>query len=438
MKRIFTILLAASAVGAPAQIAISGTEHVEIAPAKSTGLDAVYVLRDCATATLSYTGAGAVPTVERFSRLGGGYAEPQPATETSGTTVSWKPDVDGMGYIITDGSSRRCIWITNYATTPYTIDGLSIGESDCDRITLILDGAAAPMRYFTVNGQSVEIDREIALSYTTQEYFESDNAYRTVRREMQLPHAEGPVHAPAPLCETQFTIAPGRFASLWQTAAEVSSPTASPTATDAHTSAEQASRDADNETGASTDNLGGSAPCEITFSAAASDACEFHRWEVAADPDFVDVDLIFDGFEFTHTFTDAGSTFVRFVADNAAGTCQWLSETYTVAIGQSRLECPNAFSPANQDGVNDEWKVSYSSIVSFHCEIFNRWGKRLATLTDPSQSWDGKAGGKIVGPGVYFYVIKATGADGIRYDLSGDINVIGVKNNASATSEPID
>ena len=75
--------------------------------------------------------------------------------------------------------------------------------------------------------------------------------------------------------------------------------------------------------------------------------------------------------------------------------------------------------------------MSYKSIVSFHCEIFNRWGQKLCTLTDPSQGWDGKYGGKVVGPGVYFYVIKARGADGKDYKLSGDINVIGSRRNTS-------
>ena len=36
-------------------------------------------------------------------------------------------------------------------------------------------------------------------------------------------------------------------------------------------------------------------------------------------------------------------------------------------------------------------------------------------------------GGKLVPAGVYYYVIKATGADGKKYDLSGDINIVDYK-----------
>jgi gliding motility-associated-like protein len=99
-------------------------------------------------------------------------------------------------------------------------------------------------------------------------------------------------------------------------------------------------------------------------------------------------------------------------------------ETYTINIGESHLLCPNAFSPGASEGTNDEWKVSYKSIVEFECHIFNRWGEKMTEFHDPSHGWDGKYGGKLVPPGVYYYVIKATGSDGIKYNLSGDINIL--------------
>ncbi len=40
-------------------------------------------------------------------------------------------------------------------------------------------------------------------------------------------------------------------------------------------------------------------------------------------------------------------------------------------------------------------------------------------------------GGKPVPAGVYFYVIKAVGADGVKYNKAGDINVIGFKDNTT-------
>ena len=49
----------------------------------------------------------------------------------------------------------------------------------------------------------------------------------------------------------------------------------------------------------------------------------------------------------------------------------------------------------------------------------------MAEFHNPALGWDGKKGGKLVPAGVYYYVIKARGADGRDYNLSGDINIIG-------------
>lgn len=113
--------------------------------------------------------------------------------------------------------------------------------------------------------------------------------------------------------------------------------------------------------------------------------------------------------------------------------CDYYSPVYEVSIGESDIKCPNAFSPGTSEGINDLWKVSYKSIIQFECHIFNRWGIQVAHLTDPSQGWDGKYKGKLVPSGVYYYVIKARGADGKDYNLRGDINIIGYKQNTSGT-----
>ena len=90
----------------------------------------------------------------------------------------------------------------------------------------------------------------------------------------------------------------------------------------------------------------------------------------------------------------------------------------------STLVVPNAFSP-NHDQINDVFKVkSYQNIVEFHAYIFNRWGQKLYEWTNIDGGWDGTYRGKLVSAGVYFYVIRATGSDGKKYKLSGDINIL--------------
>ncbi|MDR1346963.1 MAG: gliding motility-associated C-terminal domain-containing protein [Prevotellaceae bacterium] len=57
---------------------------------------------------------------------------------------------------------------------------------------------------------------------------------------------------------------------------------------------------------------------------------------------------------------------------------------------------PNAFTP-NQDGINDIFGDGYE------LRIFNRWGIQLY---EGSTGWDGRYKGKMVSPGVYYYLAK--------------------------------
>jgi gliding motility-associated-like protein len=204
------------------------------------------------------------------------------------------------------------------------------------------------------------------------------------------------------------------------------------------TYAVQTEHTADNEKKQDSSTLGGSAPCEITFTAIPTDAAIYHEWEFSSTSDFEDILDRYSDNVFTYTFNNQGTTYVRYIAGDNAGACFYEGDVYSISIGVSSLECPNAFSPYNQDGVNDEWKVSYQSLISFECHIFNRWGTEICSFTDPSQGWDGRYKGKFVPSGTYFYVIKAEGSDGVKYKKSGDINILKTrvgKSDSTTTTE---
>lgn len=424
------LLLLASAPAFGQAISFNGSRVMEFAPEASTGLKKVYVVENTSMAVMEYTASGANVSWERFSTLGGGYAETVKDVEKNGNTYSIRPEAN-MGYIITDGATQSCVWVCNYADYPYTITDIIPAESDCDRLLLNVAGSAPEIPYFTVNGRRMVVDRQLKLQYNTLRYDADSRQYVQAVETETHASASATVSIPAPLCSTTVTLVPGIYASAWQGASEIESQWITPVAVAATTVAEQEENTVDNLQGAGDggEGLGGSAPAEITFSAAVTDAAVFRRWEFSSSPNFEDAQLTFSDLEVAYTFEEAGVTYVRFVCDNSQGSCQFESETYTVTIGDSRLDCPNAFSPGSSEGVNDEWKVSYRSIIEFHCDIFNRWGQKLATLTDPSQGWDGKVGGKPVPSGVYFYVINALGSDGKKYKLSGDINVVSSRQN---------
>lgn len=100
-------------------------------------------------------------------------------------------------------------------------------------------------------------------------------------------------------------------------------------------------------------------------------------------------------------------------------------DTAAVTGDISVLEFPNAFSP-NGDGVNDVYKAksTYRNITSFHAYILNRWGQKIYDWRDPAGGWDGTYRGKQVADGVYFLYCKATGADGRKYNIKKDVNIL--------------
>lgn len=138
--------------------------------------------------------------------------------------------------------------------------------------------------------------------------------------------------------------------------------------------------------------------------------------------------------ETTYTFNDAGAHFVELWATftNGSDSVKYTDDYWTgegspivVSISESSLSFPNAFSP-NGDGINDIYKAKegYKSIVEFKATIFNRWGQKIYSWDDPAGGWDGKFNGKDCKQGVYFVLVKAKGADGRRFNIKKDVNLL--------------
>lgn len=398
------------------------------APASSGLNGGIYVAPSVTGLRISCTGTRPASIKwQRYSTLGAAYAQDiQPSGHDA--TSSWLDSPRGdTGYVITaDGQPPIYIWITDYSAHPFTPGTLSPApEQECGRIALECTGSAEEIAYYSINGRRLTLPRGISLTYSTLAWDSSLQDFAETPANETLDHLSPLIHADAPMCPTAFTIDGDRFLRAWGRSLTYTSPEIAPHSITAHTEALSDNTTSDNETSAAQPGaLGGSAPQTVTFSARVTDAALFHEWQMSRHPGFDDIALRASELDFTHTFTEQGTTYVRLYCANSDASCEYYSQTYEVTIGESMLKCPNAFTPFNQDGVNDTWKVSYSSIIEFECHIFNRNGRKIISLTDPSQGWDGRYGGKFVPAGAYYYVIKARGADGKDYRLSGDINII--------------
>lgn len=88
------------------------------------------------------------------------------------------------------------------------------------------------------------------------------------------------------------------------------------------------------------------------------------------------------------------------------------------------LNIPNIFSP-NNDGINDEFIVTFENSQDLLFEIFNRWGEIVFKRRGESIKWDGKTqDGKDFVEGTYFYVINATDYLGNQRMVKGYLELV--------------
>lgn len=179
----------------------------------------------------------------------------------------------------------------------------------------------------------------------------------------------------------------------------------------------------------------GSAPLTVVFHANAENIGVYtphYEWRFTKEGETQPYLVRYEE-ETEYTFTQAGShrivlyaTFINGTDTVAYTKDYWQdAQPITIQISESKLEMPNAFSP-NGDGINDIYRAknNYQSIVEFDAYIFNRWGQKIYEWHDPAGGWDGKFNGKDVKQGVYFVLVKAKGADGRKYNIKKDVNLL--------------
>lgn len=428
-RYILTSIVALVALVASAQVEFGGnTKPVyDVTPDANTGLNHIYVLNDAQWVAMTYT-ANSNPdevTWLEYGEQGGGYATEVSVIHRGNLTILPQVQSD-RGYIIEEGTNRTYIWVVDYSKYRLHINSASVDpESDCGTATIHVDGSGPDIVYYTINGGRRVLNREIKIKYKTLEWKSEDKMWEEVDVEENEASFKNDIAVPAPLCNTTFTVEGDRFLEFWQETIErKTTESYTATAINAETIVVQEERNNDNEQKENGVLYGGSAPAKITFTAYCTDAVSFKQWQVSDNPDFNYILMDFSQEEVEYTFEEVGTTYWRFYYANSDGSCEGYSETYTVNIGETDLVCPNIFSPGTTEGVNDVWKVSYKSVVDFHCWIYNRWGVLIKEFTDPSDGWDGTYRGKLVSTGVYFYVIQYTGSDGKKKKLSGDINIL--------------
>jgi gliding motility-associated-like protein len=101
-----------------------------------------------------------------------------------------------------------------------------------------------------------------------------------------------------------------------------------------------------------------------------------------------------------------------------------------IEVDTSYFAVPNVFTP-NGDGTNDNLVIKFWSMQEVKITILNRWGRVVHTWesgnvrgfknTWMETAWDGRIGGRMASPGVYFYVVEGFGRDGAKRWKHGSV-----------------
>lgn len=116
---------------------------------------------------------------------------------------------------------------------------------------------------------------------------------------------------------------------------------------------------------------------------------------------------------------------VTLITENAFGCIDSITRFVTI-VNDVIIYAPNTFTP-DGDEFNQTWEfyISGIDVFDFNLKIFNRWGEIVWESNDPTVSWDGTYGGKIVQDGTYTWFMECgDGENDNRYTFQGHINVI--------------
>lgn len=85
---------------------------------------------------------------------------------------------------------------------------------------------------------------------------------------------------------------------------------------------------------------------------------------------------------------------------------------------------PTAFTPGS-DGLNDILKVTSVGMKEFHFfSIYNRWGERVFTTSDPRNGWDGNIKGVPQASNTYVWMVEAVDYKGNKFFRKGTVTLI--------------
>ena len=121
--------------------------------------------------------------------------------------------------------------------------------------------------------------------------------------------------------------------------------------------------------------------------------------------------------------TQKDSIYYRLIAIEKDGNSQQAISNVLKEKLLPLIFIPNAFSP-NGDGTNDTFTIGTFGITQIHCQIYTKTGQRIFDQQGDYISWNGRINESPLPIGEYYYIIKATSAQGREITRTGMIALI--------------
>jgi gliding motility-associated-like protein len=133
----------------------------------------------------------------------------------------------------------------------------------------------------------------------------------------------------------------------------------------------------------------------------------------------------------TFSYAEQGFYTIQLLATNEFGCKDSTEKTISVkGVGVRPPQLPTGFTP-NGDGVNDTLYVRGGPFVlgKFTFNVFNEWGQKIFTSSDPLIGWAGDHKDLPVPVGIYIWTVNATTVEGsnaeeTNYKLSGNVSLM--------------
>lgn len=125
-----------------------------------------------------------------------------------------------------------------------------------------------------------------------------------------------------------------------------------------------------------------------------------------------------------HVYPASGEYEVVLQVETELASCVKTISEYVNVERKLSFYAPNSFTP-NNDDINDGFKAIVDGAVLYEMTIYDRYGKKVFSSTDPNEEWDGTYNGADLAQGTYIYNARMTKENDIVFiEERGYVNLL--------------